>query len=75
MLPNQGPQPYSLFFMTAHLSQFELADYESDRTRVTEVKADTSPRQLCLPFTEWALYQGTEVITRWCYPEANVGEE
>jgi hypothetical protein len=42
---------------------------------VTEVKVDSSPRQLCLPFTEWVLYQGTEVLTRWRYPDAQLGEE
>ena len=71
----KGPSPYSIFFTAAHLPQFELADHGSDTVRVTEVKPDTSPRQLCLPFTEWALYQGTEVITRWCYPDAQVDEE
>ncbi len=69
----KGRSPYSFFFTAAHLPQFELVDYQSDRARVTEVKADTSPRQLCLPFTEWALYQGTEVITRWSYPDAHAG--
>jgi hypothetical protein len=67
--------PYSTFFTAAHLRQFELADHGSDRARGTEVKVDTRPRQLCLPFTEWALYQGTEVINRWRYPDAQVGEE
>ncbi len=70
-----GRSPYSAFFTAAHLPQFELADYGSERARVTEVKADIRPRQLCLPFTEWALYQGTEVITRWRYPEAHSGGE
>ena len=66
----KGRSPYSLFF----LSQFELADYGSDRVRVTEMKEDTTPRQLSLPF-KWALYQGTAIVTRWRYPEVQVGEE
>jgi hypothetical protein len=72
----KGRSQYSLFFTAAQLAQFELADVGSDRARVTDVKeADTSPRQLSLPFTEWALYQGTEVITCWRYPDAQAGEE
>jgi hypothetical protein len=71
----KGRSPYSLFFTAAHLPQFELADGESDSVRVTEVKADTKPLQLCLPFTEWALYQGTEIVNRWRYPDTQMGGE
>jgi hypothetical protein len=78
----KGRSPYSLFFTAAQLAHFELVDGGSDRARVTELKAsvaevkeETSPPQLSLPFTEWALYQGTEVITRWRYPDAHAGGE
>ncbi len=50
----KGRSPYSLFFTAAHLPQFKLADHGSDRARVTEVKVDTRPRQLGLPFTRLA---------------------
>jgi hypothetical protein len=45
----KGRSPYSPFFTTAQLAQFEVVDYESDRARLTEVKTNTRPRQLCLP--------------------------
>jgi hypothetical protein len=48
----KGRSPYSLFFTAAHLCHFELANFEPDPVRVTDVKADTTPRQLALPFTE-----------------------
>ena len=71
----KGRSPYSPFFTAAHLPQFELVHHGPDRERVTEVKTDTSPWQLCLPFTEWALYQGTEIVSCWRYPDAQVGGE
>jgi hypothetical protein len=54
---------YSLIFTEADLEHFELVSASDDRATVEAIrKAKSSPLQLVLPFTEVALYRGTEVV-------------
>jgi hypothetical protein len=54
---------YSLFFTEADLEHFELVSASADRPAIERIPpAKYSPLQLVLPFTEVALYRGTEVV-------------
>jgi hypothetical protein len=54
---------YSLFFTEADLAYFELVSASADRPVIGRIRpARFSSFQLMLPFTEVALYRGTEVI-------------
>jgi hypothetical protein len=54
---------YSLFFTEADLEHFELVSPSADRPTIQRIgPANSSPLQLVLPFTEVALYRGTEVV-------------
>ncbi len=54
---------YSLFFTEADLEHFELVSASNDRPIIERIRHSTSsPLQLVLPFTEVALYRGTEVV-------------
>lgn len=54
---------YSLFFTEADLECFELVSASADRPIIERLRIGKSlPLQLLLPFTEVALYRGTEVV-------------
>jgi hypothetical protein len=54
---------YSLFFTEADLEHFELVSASADCPTIEPIRlAKSSPLQLALPFTEAALYRGTEVV-------------
>jgi hypothetical protein len=54
---------YSLFFTGADLKHFELVSAADDRPMIQRIRtAKSSPLQLVLPFTEVALYRGTELV-------------
>lgn len=50
---------YSLFFTEADLESFELAE---EKWPIPETGAILRPLQLALPFTQWQLYRGTDVL-------------
>ena len=50
-------------FTEADLEYFEVVSASADRPRVERIRPrKSSPLQLVLPFTEVALYRGTEVV-------------
>jgi hypothetical protein len=54
---------HSLFFTEAHLEYFELVSASADLPTVERIRpSKSSPLQLVLPFSEVALYRGTEVV-------------
>ena len=54
---------YSLMFTEADLEYFEMVSESTQRPMMQGVRSGTSlPQQLVLPFTEVALYRGTEVV-------------
>jgi hypothetical protein len=54
---------YSLFFTEADLEHFELVAASADRPMIEPIRpSKSSPLQLVLPFTEVALYRGTELV-------------
>jgi len=54
---------HSLMFTEADLEYFELASASADRPIIERIRsAKYSLPQLVLPFTEVALYRGTEVV-------------
>jgi hypothetical protein len=54
---------HSLLFTEADLEHFELVSASADRPMIERLRlAKSSPQQLVLPFTEVALYRGTEVV-------------
>jgi hypothetical protein len=54
---------YSLFFMEADLEHFVLVSASADRPPIERIRRPkSSPLQLVLPFTEVALYRGTDLV-------------
>ena len=50
-------------FTEADLEYFELVSASADRPMIERIRpAKSPPQQLVLPFTEVALYRGTEVV-------------
>jgi hypothetical protein len=59
---------FSLYFSEVDLGSFEVvedvppAEIHPASIRPTKARSRDSPNQLTLPFTEWCLYRGTELV-------------